>query len=102
MATTFSFDIDADCAVLHNRFPNHREAPLIGITGNFNEGNLSLAQGYYQSVIQAGGVPLVIPPYEDTDLLVNTLDAVDGILTAFRHFMEVDFDSGVTYAGAYR
>ena len=80
MATTFSFDIDADCAVLHNRFPNHREAPLIGITGNFNEGNLSLAQGYYQSVIQAGGVPLVIPPYEDTDLLVNTLDAVDGIL----------------------
>lgn len=80
MATTFSFDIDADCAVLHSRFPNHREAPLIGITGNFSEGNLSLAQGYYRSVIQAGGVPLIIPPYEETDLLIDTLDSVDGIL----------------------
>ena len=65
---------------MHSRFPNHKEAPLIGITGNFSDGNLSLAQGYYQSVIRAGGVPLIIPPYEDTDLLINTLDTLDGIL----------------------
>ena len=65
---------------MHSRFPNHKEAPLIGITGNFSDGNLSLAQGYYQSVIRAGGVPLIIPPYEDMDLLINTLDTLDGIL----------------------
>ncbi len=80
MATTFSFDLKAEYDTLHSRFPNHKEAPLIGITGNFSDGNLSLAQGYYQSVIRAGGVPLIIPPYEDTDLLINTLDILDGIL----------------------
>lgn len=80
MATTFSFDLKAEYDALHSRFPNHKGAPLIGITGNFSDGNLSLAQGYYQSVIRAGGVPLIIPPYEDTDLLINTLDTLDGIL----------------------
>lgn len=80
MATTFSFDLKAEYDTLHSRFPNHKEAPLIGITGNFSDGNLSLAQGYYQSVIRAGGVPLIIPPYEDMDLLINTLDTLDGIL----------------------
>ena len=80
MATTLSFDINSEYDGLHRRFPNHKEAPLIGITGNFNDGNLSLASGYYQSVIQAGGVPLVIPPYEDMGLLINTLDTLDGIL----------------------
>ena len=80
MATTLSFDIDTDYNGLHSRFPNHKEAPLIGITGNFADGNLSLAQGYYQSVVQAGGTPVVIPPYENMGLLMNTLDSVDGIL----------------------
>lgn len=80
MATTFSFDLKTEYDTLHSRFPNHKEAPLIGITGNFSDGNLSLAQGYYQSVIRAGGVPLIIPPYEDMDLLINTLDTLDGIL----------------------
>lgn len=60
--------------------PNHKEAPLIGLTGNFSDGNLTLAPGYYQSIIQAGGVPVVIPPYEDTNLLINTLEQLDGLL----------------------
>ena len=42
--------------------------------------NLTLAPGYYQSIIQAGGVPVVIPPYEDVNLLINTLEQLDGLL----------------------
>ena len=81
MATTLSFDISSEYSNLHSRFPNHKKgAPLIGITGNFSDGNLTLAPGYYQSVIQAGGVPLIIPPYEDMQLLLNMLDSLDGIL----------------------
>ena len=38
MATTFSFDLKAEYDTLHSRFPNHKEAPLIGITGNFSDG----------------------------------------------------------------
>lgn len=80
MTTTSSFDINSEYNSLHTRFPNHKESPLIGITGNFENGNLSLAQAYYRSVVEAGGVPLVIPPYEDMNLLMGTLDNLDGVL----------------------
>ena len=80
MKTNFSFDMQALDEGIHSRFPNHKEAPLIGLTGNFSDGNLTLAPGYYQSIIQAGGVPVVIPPYEDTNLLINTLEQLDGLL----------------------
>ena len=80
MKTNFSFDMQALERGIHSRFPNHKEAPLIGLTGNFSDGNLDHAPGYYQSIIQAGGVPVVIPPYEDTNLLINTLEQLDGLL----------------------
>ena len=80
MKTNFSFDMQALDEGIHSRFPNHKEAPLIGLTGNFSDGNLTLAPGYYQSIIQAGGVPVIIPPYEDTNLLINTLEQLDGLL----------------------
>ncbi len=54
--------------------------PLIGITGNFGEKGCELAQGYYLSVLHAGGVPVVIPPYEDVEALGRTLDEVDALL----------------------
>ena len=54
--------------------------PIIGITGNFGTKGCELAQGYYQSVLQAGGIPLVLPPYTDEEALCQTLDRVDGIL----------------------
>ena len=54
--------------------------PIIGITGNFGTKGCELAEGYYQSVLQAGGIPLVLPPYTDEEALCQTLDRVDGIL----------------------
>ena len=54
--------------------------PIIGITGNFGTKGCELAQGYYESVLQAGGIPLVLPPYTDAEALCQTLDRVDGIL----------------------
>ncbi len=54
--------------------------PIIGITGNFGSKGCELAQGYYESVLQAGGIPLVLPPYTDAEALCQTLDRVDGIL----------------------
>jgi microsomal dipeptidase-like Zn-dependent dipeptidase/gamma-glutamyl-gamma-aminobutyrate hydrolase PuuD len=54
--------------------------PIIGITGNFGTKGCELAQGYYESVLQAGGIPVVLPPYDDAETLCKTLDKVDGIL----------------------
>ena len=80
MKTYQTFDINSDYQKLHSHFPNHKKAPVIGITGNVNEGNLTLLSGYFNSIIAAGGIPMVIPPYEDTDLMIEMLDRIDGLL----------------------
>ena len=80
MKTSCTFDINKSYVALHNRFPNHTDHPVIGITGNFNDGTLMLLSGYYTSVLKAGGIPFVIPPFEDTDILINLLDNLDGLL----------------------
>jgi len=80
MKTISTFDIQADYDRIHRTFPGYKTAPIIGLTGNFRDGDCTLAEGYYQSILKAGGTPLIIPPYDDTDALINTLDYVDGIL----------------------
>ena len=80
MNTIPTFDIQADYDRIHRTFPGHKTAPIIGITGNFRDGDCTLAEGYYQSILKAGGVPFIIPCYDDTDALINTLDKLDGIL----------------------
>lgn len=78
--TIAQFDWKARHEALHQRFPNHRQRPVIAITGNYGEKGCELASGYYHSVLEAGGLPLVIPPFEDEDALLGILDHVDGIL----------------------
>lgn len=55
-------------------------APVIGISGNFRDGDCTLAQAYYMSVIEAGGSPVVIPSYDNEKALVSLLDSLDGIV----------------------
>ncbi|MBR5613309.1 MAG: membrane dipeptidase, partial [Bacteroidaceae bacterium] len=80
MNTIPTFDIQADYDRIHRTFPGHKTAPIIGLTGNFRDGDCTLAEGYYQSILKAGGVPFIIPCYDDTDALINTLYKLDGIL----------------------
>ena len=80
MKTFQTFDINAEYESFHSHFPNHKDKPIIGITGNFDNGNMSLAPGYYTSILKAGGIPFVIPPCDKDDVLANLLDKVDGLL----------------------
>jgi len=54
--------------------------PLIGITGNFGDKGCELAEGYYLSVLKAGGTPVAIPPHSDKEALLALLDTLDGIV----------------------
>lgn len=65
---------------LHATFPGAKLTPVIGITGNFGEKGCELAEGYYESILRAGGTPFVLPPTEDKDALVSALDRIDGLL----------------------
>ena len=77
---TEQFDLNREYRELHRKYPMSGHAPLIGISGNFVDGNCMLARGYYLSVLEAGGVPLILPPYPHREQLIATLDMLDGIL----------------------
>jgi len=57
-----------------------KRRPIIGITGNYGAKGCELAPGYYQSVLEAGGTPFVIPPYENDEALLNTVLQLDGLV----------------------
>ena len=61
-------------------FPEATLQPVIGITGNFGEETCKLREDYYKAVVQAGGIPVIIPPVNDTDVIINTLEHIDGLL----------------------
>lgn len=74
------FDWEGDYKQINSTFPNKHYAPFIGLTGNFTDGAVTVNNPYYQSILRAGGVPVIIPPYENNNALLNTLDHLDGIL----------------------
>lgn len=80
MKTISAFDIQADYNRIHDTFPMNKKAPVIGLTGNFRDTDCTLAEGYYQSILKAGGTPFIIPCYDNIDALINTLEHLDGIL----------------------
>ena len=67
-------------AALTAHYPNYERRPLIGITGNFGSKGCELAEGYFSCVEAAGGVPVVIPPLDDTSSLLGLLESLDGLL----------------------
>ncbi len=75
-----TFDISAELKEMHKSFPNYKNAPLIGLTGNYRDGECTLSEGYFTSILKAGGVPVIIPPFEDHSSLINTINSLDGII----------------------
>ena len=75
-----TFDLQQHLDAVYARFPEADRKPVIGITGNYDDLTCKLGQGYYQSVVAAGGVPVIIPPVADTDIIVNTLSRIDGLI----------------------
>ena len=73
------FDWQSQLTAAYNAFPEAQRRPIIGITGNYDEQTCKLAETYYKSVQKAGGVPVIIPPLDDTDSIINTLEPSDTI-----------------------
>jgi len=74
------FDLQATLNQVYAHFPAASRQPVIGITGNYEDLTCKLGRGYYDSVIRAGGTPLVILPSTDKDVLMGTLDHIDALL----------------------
>jgi len=75
-----TFDLKAHLNGVYASFPEAEHRVVIGITGNYENGDLTLRDRYYKQVVEAGGVPLVIPPVADKNVIINTLEHIDGLL----------------------
>lgn len=75
---SMTYDLNALYIQHTDRFAPKR--PLILITGNWGEKGCELADGYVNSVLRAGGLPLVLPAANDLSTLTNALEYADGIL----------------------
>lgn len=60
--------------------------PLIGINADYRSPKQDapaltyVAAGYYDAVMRAGGLPVVLPPYEDEQDLEQVLERLDGVM----------------------
>lgn len=75
-----NFSIENKLQGAYGDFPEAKCCPIIGITANHENIDASLRDRYYEMVIAAGGVPVIIPPVADTNVIVNTLQHIDGLL----------------------
>jgi len=63
-----------------------KRKPLIGLNADYRSAKkdspaFSFVQaGYYDAIVRAGGVPVVVPPLEEEEDLSQVLDAVDGFV----------------------
>ncbi|MED9944561.1 MAG: membrane dipeptidase [Hallella sp.] len=75
-----TFHIESHLREVYATYPESGHRPVIGITANYVDGDATLRDRYYSQVVRAGGIPVVIPPVDDKDVIVNTLDHIDALL----------------------
>ncbi len=67
--------------ILHGPLlPDGVTRPLVGITGNIEGIDVSHRRYYGEQIIRAGGVPVVLQPMDDPQVLSSQLDALDALI----------------------
>ena len=74
------YDLQSHLNKVYATFPEAKQQPIIGITTNFTDGDATLRDVYYKQIAAAGGIPVLVPPVAEKDVLVNTLAHLDGLL----------------------
>ncbi len=60
--------------------------PLIGLNADFRDASSGkpafsfLAAGYYDAIMAVGGIPVIVPPMADEEMISNVLDRLDGFV----------------------
>ena len=74
------FSLQKHLDSIYQQFPEGNWKPLIGITANYEGLDATLRSAYYDKIVEAGGVPVIIPPVSDRHVLVGTLEHLDGLI----------------------
>ena len=65
---------------LDSKAPRIPNRPVVGITTNYEGIDATLRSAYYWQIVEAGGTPMLIPPVNDNDVIMSTLDHIDALL----------------------
>lgn len=74
------FDFRSHVDQVYATFPEAHHRPLIGLTANHSDLDATLRDRYYKQIVAAGGTPVIIPPMADKEVIVNTLEQLDGLI----------------------
>jgi membrane dipeptidase len=74
------FDLQSHLDSIYATYPEANHQPMIGITANYTDGDAALRDRYYMQIVAAGGTPVIIPPVADKNVIINTLEHLDGLL----------------------
>ncbi len=75
-----NYDLQAHLNKVYAQFPEGRHMPIIGITTNHTDVDATLREVYYEQIVKAGGTPILLPPIADKDVILNSLEQIDGLL----------------------
>ena len=75
-----SFQLQTQLDAIYGHFPEAEPRPLIGISANTADIDLTLRRVYCDQIVHAGGVPVVLPPVDDAEVLINMLEGIDGLV----------------------
>ncbi|OHT16062.1 Protein NtpR [Tritrichomonas foetus] len=54
--------------------------PLIGILSTFDETDTKIKRAYADSVLRAGGLPIIIPISYEKEVVIQTIERIDGVI----------------------
>ncbi len=74
------FDFNSCLDGVYTSLPEVDHRPVIGLTANYHDIDATIRACYYRQVVAAGGVPVIIPPVEDTKVIIDTLERIDGLI----------------------
>ncbi len=75
-----NFNLSSHLDNIYATFPEADHRPMIGLTGNCADIDVTIRNYYHKHIVAAGGVPVIIPPVADKDVIINTLERLDAII----------------------
>lgn len=75
-----NFNLSSHLDKIYATFPEADHRPMIGLTGNCADIDVTIRNYYHKQIVAAGGVPVIIPPVADKDVIINTLERLDAII----------------------
>ena len=63
-----------------DRLEGPRRRVVIGLSGNYAESACKLLEGYFESFLREGVAPVILPPTDDTEVMKDWLERIDGLV----------------------